>query len=133
MHDNATYQNLKHRAAIALMLKWGSDEQIAAENEFFAELENCVGELGEQFQIWCLKATTEEIVHRALHIAAVRLGLEAEEYSDLIEEYTKWTIAKGHPQLSADELWYELTIKRDNLSEDIKWLSDFIKRWEEAE
>lgn len=52
---------------------------------------------------------------------------------DLIEEYTKWTVAKGYPQLSADELWYDLLIKRDALSEDIKWLSDFIKRWEEAE
>tara|TARA_R110002126_G_scaffold96265_1_gene225264 strand:- start:263 stop:436 length:174 start_codon:yes stop_codon:yes gene_type:complete len=55
-------------------------------------------------------------------------------YEDLIEEYTVWTVAKGYPQLSADELWYELLSRDDAaFAADIQWLSDFIKRWEGAE
>jgi hypothetical protein len=55
-------------------------------------------------------------------------------HEDLIEEYTLWTVANGYPQLSADELWYELTLRDDAaLAADIKWLSDFIKRWEGVE
>jgi hypothetical protein len=55
-------------------------------------------------------------------------------FEDLIEEYTTWTIAKGYPQISADELWYELLARDDAaLAADIKWLSDFGKRWGEAE
>ena len=55
-------------------------------------------------------------------------------YEDLIEEYTVWTVAKGYPQLSADELWYELLTRDDAaLAADVQWLSDFVKRWEEAE
>ena len=54
-------------------------------------------------------------------------------YEDLIEEYTLWTVAHGYPQLSADELWYELQARDDaSLSADIKWLSNFIRRWEDA-
>jgi hypothetical protein len=51
---------------------------------------------------------------------------------DLIEEYTLWLKAKGYPQLSADELHYELIGYEPRPEEDIKWLESFIQRWEEA-
>jgi hypothetical protein len=57
----------------------------------------------------------------------------SETVEDLIEIYTKWTVKTGHPQLSADELQYELLIQRDKLVEDIEWLQNFIERWENAQ
>ena len=52
-------------------------------------------------------------------------------YEDMIEEYTAWTVARGYPQLSADELWYDLQARQDDsIAADIRWLSDFIWRWE---
>lgn len=52
-------------------------------------------------------------------------------YEDMIAEYTEWTVARGYPQLSAEELRYELQARQDaNLADDIRWLSHFIWRWE---
>jgi hypothetical protein len=45
----------------------------------------------------------------------------------LIDEYATWTRVNDLPPMSADELLYE-----EISDEQRRWLSDFIRRWNEA-
>lgn len=50
---------------------WGSERQIRAENEFFAEVENRVTRAQfAKLDAYCLKATTEERIDAALVLIA---------------------------------------------------------------
>lgn len=64
--------------------------------------------------------------------ALARCGIRHVNYEDeLIEEYQTYCNAHGLPQMSADELVLELSEKDSEANaEHIRWLSDFIRRWE---
>ena len=50
---------------------WGSERQVAAENELYANAKNVIStQAWERFEDWGLKATTEERIAEALRLAA---------------------------------------------------------------
>jgi hypothetical protein len=47
--------------------EWGSERQVAAENEFFEAVEKAVSaDVFEKLEVWCLKATTAEMIEAGL-------------------------------------------------------------------
>ncbi len=46
-------------------------------------------------------------------------------------EYTRWCDVRNFPPMSADELLYEIQCTTND-AEQCRWLSDFIRRWDEA-
>jgi hypothetical protein len=54
-------------------------------------------------------------------------------YADLTDEYGRWLEERNYQSLSADELLYELLGHEPRPVEDIRWLEDFIARWEAAD
>lgn len=54
-------------------------------------------------------------------------------YADLTDEYGKWLEARNYQSLSADELLYELLGQEPRPAEDIRWLEDFIARWDRVQ
>lgn len=51
---------------------WGTERQINAENAFFEAFHALMGDTPE-FDTWCLKATTDEMIDEALRLARERL------------------------------------------------------------
>jgi hypothetical protein len=52
---------------------WGSDRQIAAENKLFAFVRTLLSEAEfEKLQVFCLKATTEEMIDEALLLVVTK-------------------------------------------------------------
>lgn len=51
---------------------WGTERQINAENTFFDAFHDAMGDTPE-FDDWCLKATTGEMIDEALRLAKIRL------------------------------------------------------------
>ena len=51
---------------------WGSERQIEAQNAFFQEIEKLLPSAEfEALENYCLKATTDEMIDRALELASV--------------------------------------------------------------
>jgi hypothetical protein len=78
MTRNATYDKLKAMAFDAMPINdadWGSERQLDAEHDFFAEAEHCCGEFSDDFANWALKATTDEYIKEAMRIIAQKLGM----------------------------------------------------------
>jgi len=52
---------------------WGTERQINAENAFFDAFHAAMGDTPD-FDDWCLKATTDEMIDEALRLAREQLG-----------------------------------------------------------
>jgi hypothetical protein len=111
--------------------EWGSERQIAAENAFHVFVS---AELG---------ADTEDMqTAKALSVEMIDEALRRVEMIHLCDEMNAYCDAHKLPHMSADELVCELQAIRDgeksefiegqvaDVGAHIKWLSDFISRWD---
>jgi hypothetical protein len=66
-HPPADFAELAAEARPKDDAEWGSERQIAAENKFFEKFHEAMGDTPD-FDRWCLKATTDEMIDEALRL-----------------------------------------------------------------